>query len=364
MITIANTYGAMEFSSAMRDLAVSITYTRAVITLTVTKSGTSKVVYSETLYPDSSGNITLSDIDCLLEPYAEKWLVFTAAFSVTEQQVTVDADGNEQVTPTDSDGFSLQIVSCKANIVNETATHFCNNHFLTLFDGIRQTAHGYLEYLTYTGTDTASCAATYGDGSTQTFQLTRIGGSDEYSVIDVSPSEFDVTGKTLVSYRVSAGLRYQDYQVMIDADRDVSPVLLFMNSFGVEELAYCTGEHRRVASFDRKQTRIGRLKTSYEIQEKESFKADTGPLTYPMANWWREVLRSKDIKVLQVYQGEVSPLSGVPVIITSEKAEVSNEADFIPRYTFDYEYSDRNHSYYESRVEGRIFDNTFDNTFN
>ena len=100
------------------------------------------------------------------------------------------------------------------------------------------------------------------------------------------------------------------------------------------------------------------------LDEKESFKADTGVLTFPMANWWREVLRSKDIKMLTVYDGYVETGYGKPVIITSEKSDLSNEADHLPRITFEFEYADRNHNIFDVRAEGRIFDDTFDNTFN
>ena len=100
------------------------------------------------------------------------------------------------------------------------------------------------------------------------------------------------------------------------------------------------------------------------MDEKESFKADTGVLTFPMANWWREVLRSKDIKMLTVYDGYVETGYGKPVIITSEKSDLSNEADHLPRITFEFEYADRNHNIFDVRAEGRIFDDTFDNTFN
>ena len=76
------------------------------------------------------------------------------------------------------------------------------------------------------------------------------------------------------------------------------------------------------------------------------------------------MFRSSYVEVMLVYNGVVSLSSYLPIVITSEKAEISNEADHLPRYTFEYEYADRNHNIFDARAEGRIFDNTFDNTFN
>lgn len=76
------------------------------------------------------------------------------------------------------------------------------------------------------------------------------------------------------------------------------------------------------------------------------------------------MLRSKDIRVLPIQNGGVLVGEGLPVVIVSEKSELSNTPEELPRITFEYEYADRNHNILDLRREGRIFDNTFDNTFN
>lgn len=363
MIQITSSIQPKEFSSQVPDMVASLTYGRARVTVTVGKSGDSEKIFEEFLYPDALGVIRLSDIDRLIERFAEQWLVFSLTINVEEQNVTEGDDGEEVIAVTDSDSVTTTIVSCKANILNVTCQQFCDSHFLTLLDGTRQTAEGFLEYLCYIGSGSPSCKAYYTDGSSRDCHVDILVDGD-YRMIDASPVNFISSGKMLCRYVVSAGNRKQEYEVVSDFDPDIAPVLLFSNSFGVQELAYCTGEHQQVASFNRKQTRIGRKKESYVVEETKKFKADTGILTFPMANWWNDVLRSKDIRVLPVQNGGVLVAEGIPVVISAEKSELSNTPEALPRITFEYEYADRNHNILDLRREGRIFDNTFDYTFN
>ena len=358
-----SSFQSREFSCQVPDVVFKISSDRAQVTVTVTKAGDEKEVYSEYLYPDSESRIRLSDVDCLLEPYVNRWLLFSLDVRIVEERVTTDS-GNESVTTVDERTLSSEILSCNANILNTTASSWCDFHFLTLIDGARTTAMGWQERLCYIGSDTASCTAWYDDGSSQSMSVPVITGVGDCKIIDCSPVNFLKLGLRLMRYTITAGSRKQDYEVDHDVEPEVAPVLLFWNSFGVQELAYCTGELKQVSSFDRKQARIGRLKETYQMEEKESFKADTGILTFPMANWWREVLRSRDVRVMHVYNGSFIVDYGTPVVITSEKMELSNTPEHLPRITFEYEYADRNHNIFDVRAEGRIFDDTFDYTFN
>lgn len=354
----------MEFSCQVPDVTFGVTYQRAKVAVTLTKQGTEYPLYEEYLYPDEKGQVSLTDIDRLVEPFAGRWLVFSLRVDISEERVTVNTDGEESVTVADSASRSTTVVSCRANILNTTAADFCRDHFLSLMGGTRQTASGFLEYLSYIGSDACSCTAYYDDGTSRSFSVSSLNPGSDYTMVNVSPDNFLSAGRQLLRYVVSAGAREQEYEVIWDYPTEIAPVLLFMNSFGVQEIAYCTGEHRQVSAFERKQARIGRLKTSYRVDDKVTFKADTGILSFPMAEWWRDVLRSKDIRVLPVQNGGVLVGEGLPVVISSEKAELSNAPDALPRYTFEYEYADRNHNVWDLRREGRIFDNTFDYTFN
>lgn len=363
MISFNTSFQSKEFSCSIPDVVFSISYDRAEVTVTVTKSGDSVVAFKEYLYPDASGLIRVLDLDVLLEPYTAKWLVFGVTVKVVEELLVEGNDGNQTVTDSLERSLHTTVICCKANILNTTPTDFCNNHFLSLIEGVRESAPGWREFLCFIGSGSPSCRAWYDDGSSRTHSV-RVLASGDYTMLDVSPDEYYVDGRRLMGYEITAGSRSQEYRVVYGLENDIAPVLLFLNSFGVQELAYCTGEHQQVSSFDRKQGRIGRLKESYKILETERFKADTGVLSFPMANWWREVFRSKDVRILPVVNGGVVLEEGIPVVLTSEKAELSNAADHLPRFSFEYEYADRNHNIWDMRREGRIFDNTFDYTFN
>ena len=143
---------------------------------------------------------------------------------------------------------------------------------------------------------------------------------------------------------------------------DCAPILIFTNSFGIQELAYCTGRHQVDPSYKRSAAYIGRIQKNYRIEETRAFKADTGPLTTAMANWWDDVFRSEDVQVCNFYGGEVQP--GKQLLITDSKSAYGNDDAEMPRFTFTYQYAQRNHNVVQLYREGRIFDNTFDNTFN
>lgn len=362
MITLYTSFKRKEFSSQVPDVEFAITLDRALVTVTASKSGDQLVAYSEYLFPDSNGKISLCDMDRLIEPYATRWLVFSLGVTIREERITTNNEGVEVVSEHFERSLSTEIISCRANILNTTASVWCLERFLSLIDGPKSTAIGWVERLTYIGSAAATCTAYYEDGGSIQFSVPEVFRGDAITV-DVSSVNFMSSGRRLMWYQVTAGSRSQKYEVDYDVDPDVAPVLLFWNSFGVQELAYCTGELKQVSSYDRKQARIGRLKKTYDMEEKETFRADTGYLTYPMANWWREVFRSRELVVCPVYNGVVET-SGKPIVIISEKQEMSNAPDALPRFTFEYEYADRNHSIFDVRAEGRIFDDTFDDTFN
>ena len=356
MIQITESWASKYFSSAIPDLVLTISGTRALVKVTADTD----VIFEEALYPDTESKISLTDFDQLVAPYVYKKLLFQLRVDIEEQNVSLDADGNELVTSIQQSNVSTTVVSCLAD-TGVSAESFCNSRFLSLIDGVRQTSKGRMEYLSYIGSGTAACLATYSDGSTASFSCQTVASGDGWGTVDASPNNFEAAGKQLVSYVISLGSRSQNYEVLQDPEVDVAPILLFFNSFGVQEIAYCTGEHQQIPAFDRKAARVGRKKMNYRIDERETFRADTGVMSYAMANWWREVFRSQDVRVLTDLSVN-SP--GTPVIITSQDAKLSNAADHLPRYTFEYEYAQVNHNVFDARQEGRIFDFTFDNTFN
>lgn len=349
MITVLSNSGGTHFSSSVPDLSFTISGHKATVDITV--DGTS--IYNETLVP-TGGNITVADIQDMLAIHAERKLVADYMIGITEYITT---DGRNEANVWYVKG---KVLYCNADLGVE-AQEFYDNHYLSVLMGDKVTAIGRLEYLHYYGDDACTCEAEYTDGSKVLFDIEASGGNGKYTQVDVSPGNFAQDGKTLARYTVKAGSRVQVF-VIDHTKPDCAPILLFDNSFGVQELIYCTGAHKVSPKYTRKQERFGGMLRTYAIEEERTFKADTGVLTTAMANWADELFRSREIYVVNIYDGE--PQVGKEVVITDCKSENSNEDDYMPRFTFDYQYSQRNHNVLDLKREGRIFDNTFDNTFN
>ncbi len=337
------TLRSKEFSCSIPDVTVS-TPEKALVTISI--DGTQ--VYQEWLWP-VAGVITIEELGDLVTPYARQRQTVTLA-------VRAESETGAQLLST-----SAEVVYCQADFCGETAESFLASHFLSILMGPKQTAMGRLEYLHLQGGDAATCSATYADGTTATFGVSAVQTGTHYRTLDVSPDNFQAGGKTLTSYTITAGSRTQEYEIDLQKP-DCAPVLIFVNSFGLDELAYCTGTHKVDPSYKRSMAYVGRIQRNYKIDETRSFKADTGPLTTPMANWWDEVFRSDSVRIVNIYGGH--PNIGKDLVITDSKSEYSNDDAEMPRFTFTYQYAQRNHNVVQLLRAGRIFDNTFDNTFN
>lgn len=346
-ITIKQGLSGKYFSRNIPDLIVALTGYRLGVKISVD----GKEIFSEYLFPMDTV-VTMSDLGDLLTPYVKGALVSAVAVTLTEE----DTDGKQLST----ESLSFEAVYCEADIPT-SCDDFCQKHFLTLLMGVKTTSMGRLEYLHYTGTDDATVMAMYTDGTTKEFTATKIGGTSKYTTIDVSPGDYKQDGKELVSYTVTAGNRRQEYELDLESP-DCAPILLFANSFGCEELMYCTGTLTKSPSFKRETTFIEGRNKNYSITETRSFKADTGILSEEMADWFGEVLRSSYIRIVTFRDDK--PQIGREVIITESKSDQTNDPDELPRFTFTYQPAGKNHNVVDLQREGRIFDDTFDYTFN
>ena len=345
-MSIALSLSGKYFSANVPDVIIDITGTSAAVTMAVD----GEKIYSETLYPVGN-TVTLSELGDLLRPYARKRLVVAFAITVSDR----DADGKEL----QNGSASCSVVYCEAD-VDLSAESWCESRFLTLLDGTKTTAMGRLEYLHYIGSGSSSVHAVYEDGSSKDFDTTAIGGNDNYTTIDVSPNRFAEDGKTLSAYTVTVGSRNQRF--VIDQQKpDCAPVLLFSNSFGCEELLYCTGKETFSGGFKYDNARIAGRSRNYKITETRSFKADTGILSFAMAAWCQDMLRSDSVRIVNFKGG--APQVGREVVVSDPKVEYTNEADELPRVTFTIQYAQRNHNVVDTGRAGRVFDNTFDYTF-
>ena len=346
-ITVSQGLSGKYFSATVPDLIFEIGGTDAVVVLRLDGDE----VYSERLFP-VGGSISIRDVGDLVRPYAKARLVTEMTVNITER------DANE--SNLSSTSLSCTIVYCEADI-DMAAEKWCETHFLTILMGARVTSLGRLEYLHYIGTDSATVTAYYSDGSTGSFAATVIGGNTKYTTIDCSPARYTAQGKTLTSYVVKAGSRSQQFDIDF-SNPDCAPILVFNTSFGCEELLYCIGKETISAAYKYDTAYIEGKNTNYKVTETTSFKADTGPLSFPMADWCRELFRSDYVRIVNVYGGTVTP--GKEMIVSDPKVEYGNNIDELPRITFTVQYAQKNHNVIQTARAGRIFDNTFDYTFN
>lgn len=346
MITITSGLSGQYFSSLLPDASLSISGAKAAVAIAVD----GEEIYSETLFP-VGGTVELYDLSGLITPYARQRLAVSLTVDITEQ----DAEGTAMSTAR----MEAEVVYCEADM-DTTAPAFLASHFLTTLQGPRVTAHGRRELLHCLGSSSASATGRYSDGSVKTVSLPTVGGNSRYTSFDSSPSHLETDGKTLISYTVSAGSRTQEYTMDL-SEPDCAPVLVFANSFGCDELLYCTGTHTLDADFKRDTIRIRGSLRDVDVEEQRTKTADTGILSHQMADWAQDMLRSRSIRIAAISGGTMTV--GKAITITEAKVKLTNDDDALPRIQFSYQYAQRNQHVMSIRREGRVFDDTFDNTF-
>ena len=351
MITMITSPSGYYFSSDVPDVKWSMTGDHAYVAIYIDDDETH--MFGETLFPDRAGTVTMSDMGGLLLPYAKSRMTIAVRIELREEDKEFGTMGEREL--------SFNVVYCAAD-VGTTASDFWGRHFLTLLDGPKVTAEGRLEYVHYIdpeGEATPRVTAAYGDGSTAEFAPEAV-GDNACKTLDVSPGLFKKEGKLLVGYTVSAGDRRQAFEMDLSTP-DCAPVLIFVNSFGCDELVYCTGTHKVAPKYERSSAYVDGLKRNYQIEETREFTADTGVLNFAMANWLDDLFRSDSVRVVNFYDGEATV--GKEVTITESKSEYTNDEDELPRFSITYQYAQKNHNVMDLRRGGRIFDNTFDYTF-
>lgn len=354
-MTITSLPSGSFFLENLPDIDILTAQTRLLVTITIGDD----TIYDEHLYP-ADGEVTVSDLADIFRPYARRQLAVTATVTIAEEQVP-DSGDTDTPAVTDTQSTTLTVYYSTVDIVGIDCQTFLDTHFLTLLEGHKTTYMGRLEYLHYMGKDTAQVTAHYADKTTLLFTAPAVGGNDIYTTIDVSPSRFETEGKDLLYYVVEAGARAMTL-IIDDEERDVAPTLLFTNSFGCQELIYCTGKHEVDPQYTRDAAYISGVKVNYRITEQRTFNADTGYLGRDMANWADDLFRSDEVYLVNFVGGDAKV--GKRVTLSDSKSKRDNLRDSVPRFTFSYTYAQRQHNVLDLQRAGRIFDNTFDNTFN
>lgn len=345
--SVVNGLAEVNLSSQLKKIMFSTSDDSVRIRVTV--GGTE--ILNELYYPDSSGNITLYEVDELLNTYLLS---------------TLHASVYIYYTSGDEDEFNTHgiVLYCTADLQGITQADFLAEHFLTHLRS-KETNIRWREMLFYfpvmAELPVPNVTAYYDDGTNQSGDGQAC---TPYTIntLDVSPAQFAVPGKKLLRIVVNAGSRSMTYNVS-NEEVESAPRLLFRNSFGVEETIYCVGTHQLEPEYNRTAAMVEGFKRNVAVEENKVFKAYTGALSPDCANWADDLFRSTSIHLFTERQDHTID-RGREIIITDAKAIRSNDSDFLPNFYFEYTYSQRNHNIFDEVSAGRIFDNTFDNSFN
>lgn len=304
-------------------------------------------VLSERYTPDANGNIVLHDLGTLLAPFLISQLV-------SDVELIYTSEGTELTEP-------LTVIYTSA-MVEEDTDDFVASHFLThLTEKVTAVGRKEVLYFFVDASVTPSCTAYYSDGSTITQAYpTTYSDLDTIAMLEVSPSNFVVSGKTLIAYTITAGQRSMSYTVRPFIE--TAPSLLFRNSFGCEETIYCAGTETLEPKYNYTAASIEGYFRNVGIEEVKTFTALTGVLTIAMSNWADDLFRSPAVQLFTV-DSHGAIVRGRQVTITEAKSVRSNESGFLPNFEFSYRYSQNNHNIFDKTVAGRIFDDTFDYSF-
>ena len=303
-----------------------------------------KAVFECDYVPDSSGRVTVYDLDKVL----------SALPGEHYNDITISL-GDLVLEP-----LVIRVLNCSLplNMPGET---FVEEFFLTPFvEGERDTLVGRHELLTVycqTGTEVEAVCTFYSEEglSTRTMKLADASGWTE---IDVSPDRFVVAdGRQLISVAVKCGDRRMRYRVLNHAP-EAGPTFIFRNCFGAWETFSCTGTKETQPAYTRSQAHVLGTLRNYHIEEVLSYKALSGPLRPGMVAVALDLGRSRDVFLLG-RDGTV----GLDVTVTDCDLKHSNDIRELSEVSFTYRLADNHTARIDAVRPHRLFDHTFDDTY-
>lgn len=332
---------ALMFTSELKTLSYKITTSSARFAL-LRNGQNPAVVFTQVYTAGYNGIVTVYDLDKILE-YA-----IDGAFDSFSIQIDSVALGS-----------SITVFRCHSN-PGIPATEFLKDRFLTSCTGIRDTCPGRHELLNayITDAEPVSAVCTYLSAGTLTSKIVQLSTASDFLQLDVSPAKFvSATDGRLVAYEIVSGrrkARFRVSQTLPAAD----PEVIFLNAFGVWETFHFTGKKETKADYSRSQAMMRCQLTPYVIEEKVSFKAQTGAVMKGVLPMVYDIGRSPQIHLLRS-DGSAGEL----IVITDSDLKHSNLDDEISDVSITYCYADHSLTRIEMARAPRIFDNTFDDTY-
>lgn len=343
-ITASSGINELMFVSELSRL--SVYSPESDMTFAILKGG--EEVFRNTYVADSSGYVTIYDLDKLLESLIpDLYADFT--FMVNDAVLGVPV---------------ARIFRCSTS-VNEPGLTFIPDFFLTSSFGERDTCLGRYEALTaYCLQETAVKAycSYYSESGTVTNIEIEVGSINGASSIDVSADLFDKPeyGR-LIAYTISCGYRRAKFRVLDYAPAEYTAII-FRNAFNCWETIYLTGTKETSSSYTRNTAYINGRYRCYDLHEVMSHKVHTGPLRAGALPVAIDLARAKTAFILNA-----DASTGAEITITDADIKHTDNDDELCDLSITYRLADlRNVAFDTARppqIFKKVFDKTFDHTY-
>ncbi len=341
----------LAFSSALSDITLvevteDITFELSVKLI----DNTYKVILFEPYTPDNDAAIYIINLQKIIDGYLSENPVLDFRFKFESASNLLEY-------------FSRIIVS-RAEL-DADARKFVSQRFLTVMKGDKTIRPGSLEYLSVYVLEPQAITITahYRDNTTGVYETANFTDPDplinQISTINVSPTNYQNEGKTLVKYTVSCGTRQMNY--LIDNLSEPSPAeILFINNFGVPEAFSTSGSLARERKYTNEFATIKgqyvKVNNSLVIENT----ANTGVMDPHTADWIESDLFSS-YKTFLVKDSHI--WKGITII--DETIKRTSDKTEQPAYEFKYRLKQHNQEVILfQKYLYRLFDETFDKTFN
>lgn len=326
----------IEFSSNLQLLTI-IAEGQASVSFSISTNGTS--IFSNTYIPNANGYIFVYDLHKIIdEAISQSHATFSFKAGSISKNVTV--------------------IRCNT-LVDIPAAEFIQKHFLTPLMSTRRTSLYRKECLSLIAGTTTSVDAlvTYFKNGVLNTIAKHLTDVTDFSTIDVSPSLFfDEHEGQLVSYRIIAGKRTQDYDVVPNNPDAVS--VIYRNSFHTFDTFHFNGLLATEFEHTRSNAVVGGRLMTYDIKQTKLYKANTGVIPYGMSVLPYELCRSMEIYLLE------EDSFGDEIVIADAECKSDNAPDTLEDFTITYRRADSFTTKIKTPNPVKLFDSSFDGTFN
>lgn len=335
--------GAYSFLANLDRLDVLHTSNEQNSYITVEVFCSNNSIYEGKIFLNNEGRGTLNDLAGIIEPYISHTLSGDVTLNLSPK------NGKPEIFKT--------TVIYSTTLVDLDAKYFLEHYYLTKCVKWDSLLLSQKQYLHLYATEECDIVATltYQDGELEE-TIAEMVPVNTLFTIDCSPSKFERTGRKLLGYTITAGGRVAEFTIDYNTpDRGLQ--FAFTNSFGVQEVFYCKGEHNLEVLISRSSGSFNGLLENYDIDEKHEHKFTTGYLVNSLSYWVKDFIRSKEIYIIR-------DTDNLPVVLLDSKIIDSTDSAEVRNYEFKLQPAGKNHNTFELRESGRIFDHTFDQTFN